>query len=342
MHSITARTADEAWRAAAGLVLEDARSVQSSRAGETLELLHVGFQIEEPSQRWVFSRTPPMNPAFALVEVFWIVAGRRDAAFPRYWNRSLSRYCGTNADFHGAYGFRLREHFGIDQLDRVYRALGNSPDSRQCVLQLWDPAVDLPNPDGSPVAEDIPCNVTILPKIRRGKLEWMQVVRSNDLFLGLPYNFIQFTSIQEMLSGWLGVLPGAYHQVSDSLHVYTRDVEAVRRSLHAVDAPPNTDSFALDRQTWDEILPRVVYRLERLTDHNLSPTEFGDCAFSSDVPSPYENAILIAAADSARRRRWHDLERECTDRCSNALLVQLWSRWHSRCAERERESTRMG
>jgi thymidylate synthase len=295
--------------------------------------------VEEPSERWVVSRTPPLNPAFALVEVFWIVAGRKDAVFPTYWNPALSRYCGKSADFHGAYGYRLRKHFGVDQLDRVYQALCKSPDSRQCVLQLWDPVADLPNADGSPAAADIPCNVVIFPKIRGGKLEWMQIVRSNDIFLGMPYNFVQFTSIQEMLSGWLGVLPGGYHQLSDSLHVYTCDVEAVRSSLTPVDAPPNTDSFALDRLSWDNVLPQVVDRLERLTGNSLSHSEFEVCAFPNDLPRAYENAILIAAADAARRRHWHDLAAECIDRCSNALLVQLWSRWRIRCAEKGKESS---
>jgi thymidylate synthase len=298
------------------------------------------MHIEEPSQRWVVSRTPPVNPAFALVEVFWIVAGRRDAAFPTYWNPSLPRYCGTSTDFHGAYGYRLRKHFGVDQLDRVFQALSNCPDSRQCVLQLWDSQADLPNPDGSPTAADIPCNVVIFPKIRHGKLEWMQVVRSNDLFLGVPYNFVQFISIQEMLSGWLGVLPGGYHQLSDSLHVYTRDIEAVRCSLGASDAPSNTDSFALDRPRWDNVLPQVIDRLERLTTHSLSPAEFEVCALRNDLPIAYENAILVAAADAGRRRRWHELAAECINRCSNPLLVHLWSRWRNRCLEKENRSCR--
>jgi len=338
MHSISGRTADEVWRAAAALAVKSELPIQSSRVGDTLELLHLGLHIEDPSQRWVVSRTPPINPAFALIEVFWIVAGRKDAAFPTFWNRTLSRYCGTSTDLHGAYGDRLRKHFGVDQLDRVYRTLCNSPDSRQCVLQFWDPAVDLPNADGSPAAADIPCNVAAFPKIRNGKLEWMQVIRSNDIFRGMPYNFVQFTSIQEMLSGWLGVAPGGYHQLSDSLHVYASDFEAVRSGLNRVEAPPNTDSFALDRPTWDLVLPQAVERLEHLARHGLSRPEFEACAFRNDLPRAYENAILVAAADSARRRGWHDLGAESIDRCTNALLVQLWSRWRIRWAKKEEQS----
>lgn len=332
MHIISRRSADEVWRAAATLLLDPQQaSPQSSRNGDTVEMLHVLLSIDDPSQRWVTSRTPPINPAFALVEVFWIAAGRRDAALPTYWNPALPRFCGNTEQYHGAYGSRLREHFGIDQLDRVYRALAASPDSRQCVLQMWDPVIDLPREDGTPANPDIPCNVLALPKIRRGKLEWMQVIRSNDLFLGVPHNIVQFTSLQEILSGWLGVTPGGYHHLSDSLHVYARDLTAIRSSLEPVAGPENTDCFALDRCTWDKVMPRIIARLESLTRVGLQRSEFKAVAFSHDAPVAYDNSVLVAAADSARRRGWQDLADDCISHCTNPALVHLWSRWRARC-----------
>ena len=208
MHVIAGLTADEVWQAAARLLLDPTQAVpQSSRAGDTFEALHVVLELQRPSQRWITSRSPAMNPAFALVEAFWIAAGRRDSGLPTYWNPALPRYCGSGESYHGAYGHRIRHHLGIDQLDRAYSALKSNPDSRQCVLQIWDSTVDLPSADGKPSNQDIPCNLLSIPKVRNGKLEWMQIIRSNDLFLGLPHNIVQFTVLQEMLSGWLGLEP---------------------------------------------------------------------------------------------------------------------------------------
>jgi thymidylate synthase len=332
LHVISKHSADEAWREAAELLLEsDEAAPQSSRGGDTVELLHLVLHIEDPSQRWVASRTPAINPAFALVEVFWIASGRQDAALPNYWNPALPRFCGMGKEYHGAYGYRLRQHFGIDQLDRIYSVLATSPDSRQCVLQIWDSAVDLPHTDGTPASPDIPCNVLALPKIRRGKLEWMQIIRSNDLFLGMPHNIVQFSALQEMLSGWLGVSPGGYHQLSDSLHIYSRDLEAVRSSIPSLPGPRSTDSFALDRRTWDKVMPETVARLESLTRESLSRSEFKAIAFGRDMPAAYDNSVLVAAADSARRRGWHDLAEDSIYRCTNPALVYLWSRWRLRC-----------
>ena len=239
-------------------------------------------------------------------------------------------YCGAAANYHGAYGYRLRHQLGFDQLDRVYRALLSAPDTRQCVLQIWDSAIDMPRDDGSPVDPDIPCNVLAFPKLRNGRLQWLQVIRSNDLFLGVPHNVVQFTVLQEILSGWLGVRPGSYVQISDSMHIYTRDKDAIRSSV-SVDAPRSSDSYILDRATWDQVFPSVMQRLDDLTRPTLSTVGFREVAFSSDAPAAYENAVLVAAADSARRRGWKDEAEECIDRCTNAALRLLWSRWRARC-----------
>lgn len=339
MHVIAEQSANEVWKAAAALLLDSSQAApQASRAGDTIEALHVAIQLQRPSQRWIGSRSPAMNPAFALVEAFWIASGRRDAALPTYWNPALSRYCGSGPNYHGAYGYRIRRHFGIDQLDRVYSALMNNPDSRQCVLQIWDSPIDLPAMDGLPADLDIPCNLLAIPKIRNRKLEWMQIIRSNDIFLGLPHNIVQFTVLQEMLSGWLGIEPGSYHQLSDSLHVYSKDIEALKLSMKTGCGPMSSDSFAVDRHTWDVVLPTVISRLKLFSQEDLPLPELKANAFHRDLPTAYDNALLVCAADSARRRGWRDLVTECISRCTNPALVHLWWRWEARSSSKPRTS----
>lgn len=333
MHLIAGTTADEIWQAAAELLLNPKRAApQSSRAGDTWESLHIVFELQNPTQRWVTSRSPAMNPAFALVEAFWIAAGRGDSGLPTYWNPALPRYCGSGENYHGAYGHRIRHHLGIDQLDRVYSALRSNPDSRQCALQIWNSAVDLPSADGSPVNQDIPCNLLSIPKVRNGKLEWMQIIRSNDLFLGLPHNIVQFTVLQEMLSGWLGLELGSYHQLSDSLHVYAKDIQAVRESAKTAHGPMSSDSFAIDRETWEEVFPLVMSRLEHLTQENLSSADLKSVLLHRDLPPAYANALAVCAADSARRRGLKEVAVECMSQCTNPTLKHLWSRWELRCS----------
>jgi thymidylate synthase len=242
-HVYEADTADQVWRAAASeLNGECVARAQHGRGGITQELLHVVFTIRDSRQRWVVSRYPAINPAFAIAEVVWILNGRNDAAFLNHWNPRLPQYAGDVDCYHAAYGFRLRKEFGFDQLARAYNALSNNPDTRQVVLQIWNPQIDFPDESGQPVSADIPCNVCALPKIRDNKLEWLQIMRSNDLPRGLPYNFVQFTCLQEIMAGWLGVGVGTYCHVSDSLHVYEKDVPDLQ-AFSPVEEAPSTDSL---------------------------------------------------------------------------------------------------
>ena len=134
--------------------------------------------------------------------------------------------------------------------------------------------------DGTPADRDIPCNVVAMPKLRDGKLEWLQVIRSNDMFLGVPHNFVQFTSVQEVLAGWLGVECGSYTQISDSLHVYEHHWENVKASttLPSVVAP-NDDHLALPRRESDQVFKELERRIERLIDPETQSDTLEGLAF---------------------------------------------------------------
>jgi len=237
---VDGNSADQVWRRLVALVLDPNKSrSQASRLTPTREVLHVAISVSDPRQRWVVCRQPALNVAFALAEVVWIVNGRRDLAFLKFWNTKLPGYVGSEPKLHGAYGYRLRRHLELDQLERAYQALANESDTRQVVLQIWDSRIDIPNPNGKPASKDIPCNVVSMPKIRAGRLEWLQIVRSNDLFLGVPYNLVQFTSLHEIMAGWLGVEVGTYNQISDSLHIYDSDEEKIRKLWDLYTILPN-------------------------------------------------------------------------------------------------------
>jgi thymidylate synthase len=190
MQSFDAVSADEAWLlSVAALKDQNHLPRQEGRGGATNELLHVAIDIHDSRQRWVVSRTPALSVAFSIVEVIGILNGRRDSGYLNYFNADLPKYAGTGPEYHGAYGFRLRKNVGFDQLLRASNALTANSEGRQVVLQIWDAKVDFPSDDGKPVAEDIPCNICSMLKVRNGKLEWSQIMRSNDVFRGLPCNW---------------------------------------------------------------------------------------------------------------------------------------------------------
>lgn len=324
------RTADEAWQQVA-LAFRGGNDVaeQVSRNGPTYEILHAAISVRDPRHRWVVSRKPPMNVAFALAEIIWIMAGRDDSAFLDYFNRALPKYCGVGASYHGAYGYRLRKRFHIDQLERAYEALSNNPDSRQIVLQIWDGTVDLPSVNGSPSSEDIPCNIVSMLKVREGALEWTQIMRSNDIFRGLPYNFVQFTTVQEIMAGWLNLKVGSYNHFSDSLHLYEQDGDQVRQ-IDSLETKENEDSLALPKKEFDLVFAELERKSNAVVDETVAVgtlvAQIEKCA----LPPSYRNVLCVLSAEGARKRGRFDCVNQIMAGCTNPAYQQLYDRWLSR------------
>jgi thymidylate synthase len=267
-----------------------------------------------------------MNIAFALAEVIWIMAGRNDSAFLNYFNRGLPKYCGNGPTYHGAYGHRLRKHLNIDQLERAYQTLRKNPESRQVVMQIWDSKTDLPAVEGQPSAEDVPCNIVAMLKVRGGALEWTQIMRSNDVFRGLPYNFVQFTTMQEIVAGWLELEVGSYNHVSDSLHVYDRDFDHIK-TFDSKLVVENTDCLALSKSDFDVVFAELEHRSNVITDENTTTKRLLELIDKCALPVPYRNILCVLCAEGARRRNCNDSMDSIMTSCTNPAYQQLFARW---------------
>ena len=318
-------TADHVWCQISDAFREsEVARRQDSRGGPTREILHAAISIENPRCRWVISRNPTIDVAFALAEIVWIIRGRRDLKFLEFWNRKLSKYVGAGPELHGSYGHRLRVHLGTDQLKRAYDSLRHEPNTRQVVLQIWDSAIDLPAADGSPADQDIPCNVASLLKVRDGKLEWTQIIRSNDVFLGVPYNFVQFTSLQEIVAGWMGIECGSYNQISDSLHVYEKDLAGVIDAVDSSSRCINQDSLALEWDESDFVFCELERRIERMIDPHIGPVELEDLSTWDSAPQSYRNILDVLVARALSRHRYHKAAERVIAMCKNPVYIELW------------------
>lgn len=198
----------------------------TQRGLTTRELSPVVFQLEDPRKRLVTAHGRPVNVAFALAEVLWILAGRDDVDMLAAYNSRIADFSDDGRTFNAAYGYRLRHAFGHDQLEDCIAQLEADPGCRQAVLQINHPGFDsgfVEHADGSSsprVTKDRACNVSSHMLLRDGRLNWTQFMRSNDAIWGTPYNVMQWTHVQEYVAARLGVELGTYTHVSDSFHIY--------------------------------------------------------------------------------------------------------------------------
>lgn len=321
---IIGKTANEVWKQAAEMLLGEQNTVHG-RNGSVYEVLHAFMTIEDPRQKWVYDRVPPISIGYALAELIWTINGEDKSDIINVWNPDLPKYAGCEAHYYGAYGKRLRSHFGFDQLKKAYSALQNVPESRQVVLQIYDTAVDFPVENGTPRSKDIPCNICSMLKVRNGRLEWSQIMRSSDILLGLPYDFVVFTCMQEILAGWLGLEAGTYSHYSDSLHLYEHDKSKV--GITQKPEADNKDSLALPINVSERLFKEMFKRMNGLTKAEIKESEIDSLAQLDSGYAAYDNIMLIIAAYIANRKQDVELVSNLLKRCTNSLYADMWNKW---------------
>ena len=216
MYVINADNVNDALEQGLNLIAAKGEHVPS-RNGMTLELpAPVTTVYKNPAQRVLVSSARDANPFFHLMESLWILAGREDVKFLGEFNKRMVDFSDDRTVFNAPYGYRLRKAFGQDQLQRVIDILTNDPNSRQAVCQIWDSA------DLNKNTMDKACNMSIVFRMRKQRLDMTVYNRSNDMIWGAyGANVVQFSMIQEYVAASLGVNMGTYSQVSNSFHVYT-------------------------------------------------------------------------------------------------------------------------
>lgn len=191
--------------------------LEDSRNGEVIVSPGpVITEYERPTERVLTDPTRDANPVFHLLESLWMLAGKDDVTPLLPFNANMTNYAEEDGTIHGAYGNRWRNRFGVNQVAGAIDMLTRSPETRQCVIAMWDAHVDF-----GAVKKDIPCNTHIYLDRRGGALNMTVCCRSNDMLWGAyGANAVHFSVLQELIALAVGVPVGMYRQMSNNFHVY--------------------------------------------------------------------------------------------------------------------------
>lgn len=132
---------------------------------------------------------------------------------------------------HGNYGARV----GLQIIDVVDKMRAD-PHSRQAVIQVWDHTKD--SRYRQPMPKDIPCTLSITFGLSHSAVTMSVVMRSNDVWLGVPYDVFQFRQLHRTVAALLGRPVGQYCHHAVSMHAYDRDTAKIR-SLALEDVFPH-------------------------------------------------------------------------------------------------------
>ena len=194
-------------------------------------------------------------PGIGAVEACQLLAGISTPKLVVAIGPQFKNYSEDNGLFHGAYGLRT-----VDQYGPVVERLKNDPDSRQAVVTIWDPKLDL-----LPSKKDYPCTILHQFRIRDNKLNMSVYMRSNDVWLGAAYDFFQFTRVQIAMASVLGIKPGKYTHHVGSLHIYEQHYDMAENLKHTDKYTHIPNIVAL---TWKEIQNFALMALTAVDKNN--------------------------------------------------------------------------
>lgn len=191
--------------------------VTKPRGYETREVLGVTMVFQDLHQAIPVGTGRNLNPAIGAAEALLLCGGISDPTLLCNVSSQFKKFL-DGGILHGSYGPRVRP-----QLPKAVERLSKDPDSRQAFISIWDGLYDADN------TRDLPCTVSFNFHIRDERLIMHSHMRSQDVFLGLPYDVFFFGQLGMTVAKALDLDPVETQLVHtvDSLHAYARNFDAI-------------------------------------------------------------------------------------------------------------------
>jgi len=195
------------------------------------ELIGSRWVLKDIRRNFLTNESRAADPAYASAELLWYLSRESSVEMLLPYAPSYKRFAEDDGRAHGAYGSRLATNIqayrlasrsedkeSCDQLDYAVQRLRRDPNTRQLVITMWK-AEDLITEN----KRDLPCTVCWQFLVRENNLHMVTYMRSNDVWLGVPYDIYTFSCIQSMVADSLGLGYGTYTHVAGSLHMYEKN-----------------------------------------------------------------------------------------------------------------------
>jgi thymidylate synthase len=247
------------WRQILQTIL-DVGDNTSPRGLRTKEIPNFTIVHHRPQDCLLVGVGRKLSTGLAALEALQLVGGFSDPELTVKVAPPYSQFRDGDS-FHGAYGVRTGQ-----QVERVIERLQEDNETRRAVLTFWNAGDDLLGPEW---LHDYPCTLSATFRLRQigyhhqGVLDMSVVMRSNDAWLGYPYDIVQFSALQRSIAAFLRVPTGTYTHTAQSMHLYERDWDAVREILASplsVDGRPELFGGigTFNDKTWASVQARAI------------------------------------------------------------------------------------
>lgn len=189
---------------------------QVSRDGEVVgEIINATTVLTDPTNNIMKNSLRNLPMKYAIGELLWYMSHNNKLKEIQKYTKGWDRMSDDGVTVNSNYGWCIRDKYGFDQWEWCKQELNNNPNSRRAVIHIKEPS--------DKESKDVNCTVCLQFFIRDEKLYCTTYMRSNDIWLGYPYDVFQFTCMQILMSMELGLELGTYTHIAGSLHLYGRN-----------------------------------------------------------------------------------------------------------------------
>ena len=189
---------------------------QVSRDGEVVgEIINATTVLTDPTNNIMKNSLRNLPMKYAIGELLWYMSHNNKLKEIQKYTKGWDRMSDDGVTVNSNYGWCIRDKYGFDQWEWCKQELNNNPNSRRAVIHIKEPS--------DKDSKDVNCTVCLQFFIRDEKLYCTTYMRSNDIWLGYPYDVFQFTCMQILMSMELGIELGTYTHIAGSLHLYGRN-----------------------------------------------------------------------------------------------------------------------
>jgi len=241
------------------------------RGLRTKELFDFHGQLYHPRERFVNFKARNMSMRYCMGELCHYLDGRTDLKSIAHYGKFWEQVSDDGLTINSCYGARIfgTRHTTVsgpwpdrswsDQFHYAVGCLEEDKNSNKAIMLVYDRS-------DARKSKDNPCTLTLQFIIRNDKLHMIANMRSQDVWLGVPYDFAFFTIVQEIARVELfrlypNLRLGTYYHNVTSLHAYEDNYAAIGTLCHEGDhklimAPPihsiDVDSWFNDLITFEK------------------------------------------------------------------------------------------
>ena len=202
---------------------------------DTLVIQHQYFYVHQSSLDFPVLKGKKVYPKMALKEMMWMLNGKDNVNWLKergvnYWDN----WADEKGSIGKSYGYQFRhfvndtKHGRCDQTTLLIKEMLANPDSRRLILNLWN-VQELDEMRLPPCVYNYQFAINKIG-VNKFEIDLHVLSRSEDSFLGMPYDIIGASWLLEIFATFLSIETGFHynagdiHYTANDYHIYENHI----------------------------------------------------------------------------------------------------------------------